>query len=294
MVPSAESVLEPKDNSEAVLLSPKSSSLNLAGLKAAFSVHSNQGTRNPTNVSRAVSGGPTQKKLQSFFGGSQKGNTHRPNSHFPSRPTRDVLKGSPAGRSVLEGFRYGRSSDNDLDSSREGTLSECDSTTATPESLQGKGSEFNSPDATDIVSNPGTKNDIFDEHLDNEKPSDYHSEPYLSTSSTDLSPEAKKPKLEDDRFSSDSQDSAQACIEGSSGPRVDAPRRFQKRMEPLQFSVPELKGKVRRLQQRQRDRDEDRLRYRRFRAKINPGENQSAEDELKKEIRFDASGCSDY
>ncbi|XP_067100331.1 mismatch repair endonuclease PMS2 [Osmerus mordax] len=287
VVPSAETVLEPNDNSEAVLLSPKTSSLNLAGLKAAFSVHSNQGTRSTTNINKPVSGGPTQKKLQSFFGGSQKGNTPRPSSHFPSRPTRDVLKGSPAGRSVLEGFRYGRSSDNDLDSSREGTLSECDSTTATPESLQGSGSEFNSPDATDIVSNPGTKNEIFDEHLDNGKPSDYRSEPYLSTASTDLSPDAKKPKLEDDRFSSDSQDSAPACIEGSSGPRVDAPGRFQKRMEPLQFSFPELKGKVRRLQQRQRDRDEDRLRYRRFRAKINPGENQSAEDELKKEISKD-------
>ena len=59
----------------------------------------------------------------------------------------------------------------------------------------------------------------------------------------------------------------------------------QKRTVPLKFSFQELAGKMKRLQERQAQRDGENLRYRRFRAKIDPGENQSAEDELRKEIR---------
>lgn len=292
VVPSSESVLEPREDSEALLLSPKSSSLNLAGLKAAFSVYQkSSGARSTTNVSKAVSGGPAQKKLQSFFGGSERVNTHKPSSHFPLTSTRDVPKGSSAGHSVLEGFRYGRGSDSNIDSGRDSTLSECDSTTATPESLLGTGSEFNSPDVMDTANKPHFKNETYDEPLDKEipimEPSEWQREPCLSSANTDLGPEAKKARLEDGSLSPDSQASGAAFLVDSTGSRLDASGYIQKRTEPLQFSLSELEGKVRKLQQMQRERAEDRLRYRRFRATINPGENQSAEDELKKEISKD-------
>ncbi|KAK7919823.1 hypothetical protein WMY93_011107 [Mugilogobius chulae] len=51
---------------------------------------------------------------------------------------------------------------------------------------------------------------------------------------------------------------------------------------PLQFSLQQLAQRVKKLQQLKKSEDEPK--YRRFRAKINPGDNQSAEDELKKEI----------
>lgn len=56
---------------------------------------------------------------------------------------------------------------------------------------------------------------------------------------------------------------------------------------PLQFSLQELAGKVKRLQDQRKQGASEDLRYRRFRAKINPGENQSAEEELRKEIKYD-------
>ncbi|KAK5850602.1 hypothetical protein PBY51_001468 [Eleginops maclovinus] len=55
----------------------------------------------------------------------------------------------------------------------------------------------------------------------------------------------------------------------------------------LKAAFSNLSGRVKRLQDLQRQRDSDELRYRRFRAKINPGENNSAEEELKKEISKD-------
>ncbi|XP_077406561.1 mismatch repair endonuclease PMS2 isoform X2 [Vanacampus margaritifer] len=69
---------------------------------------------------------------------------------------------------------------------------------------------------------------------------------------------------------------------------VDAPVSLQKRAVSLHFSLQELTGKIRRLRDGKRKRENcEELQYRRFRAKINPGESQSAEEELKKEISKD-------
>uniref|UniRef100_A0A674MVW1 Mismatch repair endonuclease PMS2 n=1 Tax=Takifugu rubripes TaxID=31033 RepID=A0A674MVW1_TAKRU len=65
---------------------------------------------------------------------------------------------------------------------------------------------------------------------------------------------------------------------------VDSPVCLQRRKVPLQFSLQELAAKMKRLQDQQAHRAKEDLCYRRFKAKINPGENQSAEAELKKEI----------
>ncbi|XP_063284941.1 mismatch repair endonuclease PMS2 [Pelobates fuscus] len=64
---------------------------------------------------------------------------------------------------------------------------------------------------------------------------------------------------------------------------VDAPINITKRTVPLQFSMSHLAKGIKRLNLQQTEREESE-KYRRFRAKINPNENQAAETELRKAI----------
>ncbi|XP_020655264.3 mismatch repair endonuclease PMS2 [Pogona vitticeps] len=64
----------------------------------------------------------------------------------------------------------------------------------------------------------------------------------------------------------------------------DIPVEVEKRTVPLEFSLSALTERVRKLIQQQKKKSET-LSYRKFRAKISPGENKTAEDELRKEIR---------
>ncbi|KAG8446925.1 hypothetical protein GDO86_014395 [Hymenochirus boettgeri] len=63
---------------------------------------------------------------------------------------------------------------------------------------------------------------------------------------------------------------------------ADEPVNMRKRTVPLQFSMARLAKALGRIKQQQKNAEIER--YRRFRAKISPGENQAAEDELRKEI----------
>uniref|UniRef100_A0A8D2JGE5 Mismatch repair endonuclease PMS2 n=1 Tax=Varanus komodoensis TaxID=61221 RepID=A0A8D2JGE5_VARKO len=60
---------------------------------------------------------------------------------------------------------------------------------------------------------------------------------------------------------------------------------MEKRIIPLKFSLNTLTDRIKKLIQQQEMKAEM-LNYRKFRAKIKPGENQTAEDELRKEIRY--------
>lgn len=95
-----------------------------------------------------------------------------------------------------------------------------------------------------------------------------------------FSPEAKRARREDE---------PPACLVDSknknSSQQLDSPVSIQKKTVLLQFSLQELSKRIQRLQAQKTENNEPK--YRRFRAKINPGENHSAEDELKKEIRLD-------
>uniref|UniRef100_A0A668A5Y0 Mismatch repair endonuclease PMS2 n=1 Tax=Myripristis murdjan TaxID=586833 RepID=A0A668A5Y0_9TELE len=278
VAPSTERILEAGDDTIPVIRSPKSS-LNLGGLKAAFSNYHTTGTGTKSGASISANSGPTQKTLQSFFKGSEKTPTHRPSSQSPLKPTRDIAKCSPMGRSILDGFRYGRTPGSDIDSGKDSTLSDCDSTTATPDSLC-CGSEFNSPEQT--FEESSDKIHVVAEHPEPQ------TEPFTSTEDCSLSPDAKRPRKEKSDFPTEHKSTSPPTFsEGSSISKVDAPVCIQKRTVPLKFSLQELAGRVRRLQDQQKQKAEDGLQYRRFRAKINPGENQSAEDELKKEISKD-------
>ncbi|XP_065415048.1 mismatch repair endonuclease PMS2 isoform X2 [Chrysemys picta bellii] len=69
----------------------------------------------------------------------------------------------------------------------------------------------------------------------------------------------------------------------ASVPHVDVPIEIKKKTVPLEFSMSSLAERVKRLIQQQQKKAEAQN-YRRFRAKISPGDNKTAEDELRKEI----------
>lgn len=71
--------------------------------------------------------------------------------------------------------------------------------------------------------------------------------------------------------------------QNTSAAQVDVAVKIHKKIVPLDFSMSSLANRVRRLQQ-QKQRNQSEQSYRKFRAKICPGENQAAEDELRKEI----------
>lgn len=100
-----------------------------------------------------------------------------------------------------------------------------------------------------------------------------------------LIPDTKRARTEKQHFiiKPEPKDSSNNLEKTSLG--VDSPVCLQRRKVPLQFSLQELAAKMKRLQDQQAHRAKEDLCYRRFKAKINPGENHSAEAELKKEIR---------
>ncbi|XP_026171374.1 mismatch repair endonuclease PMS2 isoform X2 [Mastacembelus armatus] len=266
-----ENVSEDGEDMEPVIQRPKSS-LNLAGLKAAFSSHHSPSSGNKSSMTKVANGGPTQKTLQSFFKGSAKPPTC--NSESPLKPTRDLAKCSIVGRSVLDGFRYGRVSCSDTDNEKDSAVTICDLTTAAPHS--------HCPGPESPSYEPSVKNETFEERSDNS-----YTPPEGPELQTELCPLSKDDAVSPNakRVRKENPDSPTEC--NSETVLVDVAVSIERRTVPLQFSLQELAGKIRRLQDQQKQRASEKLCYRRFRAKINPGENQSAEEELKKEISKD-------
>lgn len=173
---------------------------------------------------------------------------------------------------MLDGFRYGSVSHFDTDSKKPHiALSSCDSATEPNRPCSDPDSpERLTDEATvkkEIVAEPSDKN-----HMSQEPRLQPEQSTYKQPRSA--SPDAKRARKEDPGLPTELRPSS-----------VDAPVCLQRRAVPLQFSLPELAAKMRRIQEQKRQRANGELCYRRFRAKINPGENHSAEEELKKEIR---------
>uniref|UniRef100_A0A3Q2Y2V9 Mismatch repair endonuclease PMS2 n=1 Tax=Hippocampus comes TaxID=109280 RepID=A0A3Q2Y2V9_HIPCM len=260
--PSEENMQKSGDNTGLEIDNPKSS-LNLAGLKAAFSSHRSFNSGVNSNTSKAANHGPAQQTLKSFLK-----DTGNPGVKPPFGLTRSLKTGYSAGRSALDGFRYGK-----------GTA--C--------------TDINSKDIflSNLDNNPSADNPNCDRHsptFDAEEPSikkealtetttqvhkalqESHSQPEATTHSegSSASPDLKRARKE------------------NPGCAVDAPVSLQKRAVPLHFTLQELTGKIKRLRDQKQKRETcEELLYRRFRAKINPGESQRAEEELKKEISKD-------
>lgn len=66
--------------------------------------------------------------------------------------------------------------------------------------------------------------------------------------------------------------------------QVDVAVKINKKIVPLDFSMSSLAKRIKQVHHQEQQRESEQN-YRKFRAKICPGENQAAEDELRKEIR---------
>uniref|UniRef100_A0AAR2L4S7 Mismatch repair endonuclease PMS2 n=1 Tax=Pygocentrus nattereri TaxID=42514 RepID=A0AAR2L4S7_PYGNA len=258
-----------ENNSDTLTQAPKPS-FNLAGLKAAFSKHQAPGILTKTSNYKPVSNGPAQKKMQSFFHCSEKLNYVRPSVGSPSSTSfENAASPLKASTSCLNKYEHS------LDIAAESGISE-EGSSRTPESLCGHGSELSS------LSSPYSE--LTAKDSDVLESSEQESESIHSPERT-FSPEAKK-------FKWDNKPSEQKLVPSStvrdiSSGLFDKPASVQKKMVPLRFSMMELTRGMDRLKTHQKEQNDQGPKYRRFRAKINPGENQSAEDELKKEISKD-------
>ncbi|KAF3704605.1 Mismatch repair endonuclease PMS2 [Channa argus] len=278
---------EAQEDMEPVIQGPKSL-LNLAGLKAAFSSQHSSSSGKKSAMAKGGNSGASQKTLQSFFKGSIKPPTCSLNGKSPVKPTRDLAQCSPLGKSTLDGFKYGRMSCTDPDNEKESAVSSCDFTSEDSES-RSQSLELRSHES--LLSSPCVENETFEETSDSnytvgKDPQSQH-EPCTPTEDNTVSPNAKKAKREHPLFPTENKyNNFVNSFERSSSSLTDAPVCLQRRTVPLHFSLQDLAEKMRRLQDQQKG-DSEKLCYRRFRSKINPGENQSAEEELKKEISKD-------
>ncbi|EMP34980.1 Radial spoke head 10 like protein B [Chelonia mydas] len=96
-------------------------------------------------------------------------------------------------------------------------------------------------------------------------------------------PNVKRFKSEQANLKAASCPELRSAENSASVPHVDVPIEIKKKTVPLEFSMSSLAERVKRLIQQQQKKAETQN-YRRFRAKISPGDNKTAEDELRKEI----------
>lgn len=278
---SDESVLHAEVEAASETPSPKSS-LNLSSLKAAFSSHhsSNSGSK-----SNAADSGPMQKTLQSFFKGTAKPSNFSPTLKSPQKITLSPAKRFSAGKSVLDGFRYGTQC-RDTNSDKEHAKPSCDVTVEELD-VQMWSAESKSPE--NITDTPTVKEEPL-ELADRNSPTapedaELHTKLYAFREQCTRSPHAKRARTEEPGSPTKDEHSMISADLMEPSLTLDTSVCMQKKAVPLLFSIKELAGRMKRLQDQQAQRSGDDLHYRRFKAKINPGENQSAEEELKKEIR---------
>ncbi|XP_053550956.1 mismatch repair endonuclease PMS2 [Bombina bombina] len=259
---------------------PVKGEIALFRLREAFSLHQKPQTNNPNNNSTKLQSPPAQRKLQSFFSSAPKiknSTTER------SLDTNNLKKEAENEDLCVKEFAPERDTDsgkgtsNTLDFERE---------YRTPEvrSHQSSASLSNSPEIPERL---GCKDDgLVSEY------SMTQSEAMLESAQQDMTDEVGKVWAKECELGPDTK---RLKTEDSAEPRsirreeklhidsIDAPVNIIRRTVPLHFSMCQLTKRMKRLKLRQQER-EDTERYRRFRAKISPGENQAAEAELQKEI----------
>ncbi|KAJ8245970.1 hypothetical protein GJAV_G00262280 [Gymnothorax javanicus] len=264
------------------------SSLNLAGLRAAFSLTQTAGVGTRENAGKVGHPGAAQKKLRCFFKSSESGSSSSTGGQAApslSRRSSDAVKCSPGKGQLSQDNRREGEAGSDVDSGIGSMASEHDSIAGTPESVCRTVSEFSSPDTEEVE--PSVKGENRDgsciEDQKTTKPAEWeHRAGSQSPEPGSSSPGPKRAKLDEHDSSVSTAKPRSDAPSSSAGLKVDAPVRMRRRTVPLHFSLSELSASIQRLQSRESELQG--LKYRRFRAKISPGENQSAEEELKKEI----------
>lgn len=186
---------------------------------------------------------------------------------------------------MLDGFRYGTAfSDTNFD--KECAKPSCDVFVEEPDvemmSTEGESAEnlTDSPTMKEEPSEVGDRNS-----LTAPEDAELHTEPRAFKEECTGSPDAKRARTEGPGSPTENEHGMISTDSAEPSLTLDAPVCVLKKAVPLLFSIKELAGRMKRLQDQQAPRSGDGLHYRRFKAKINPGDNQSAEEELKKEIR---------
>uniref|UniRef100_A0A8C1SSQ5 Mismatch repair endonuclease PMS2 n=2 Tax=Cyprinus carpio TaxID=7962 RepID=A0A8C1SSQ5_CYPCA len=257
---------------------PPKTSINLARLKEAFSNHQVPGIGSKQSSHKAACSGSSQKKMFSFVSCSKK----------MTDIMRPPLKSSPSFAAVSSIkkltvclAKYKSTFDKDAEDSEAANQISAEDD---PEILHENNSESGlHPSIYETDVKAETISEPVDEKFWSYKPlvPETKSEQHQDRIS---SPEAKRARYESEPL-------AQNCLVDSknknASTQLDSPVSIQKNTVLLQFSLQELSKRMQRLQAQKKENHEQELKYRRFRAKINPGENQSAEDELKKEISKD-------
>ncbi len=252
---------------------PPKTSINLAGLKEAFSKHQFPGTGSKQSSHKAACAGPSQKKMFSFVS--------------CSKQMTDIIKSSPSvfavssiKKSTVCLAKY--KSTFDIDAEDSGATNQ-NSAEDGPDILYENNSEsvlHPSIHETDVKAE--TIDEPVGEKFLSYKPlvPDTKSEQYQDRVS---SPEAKRARHE-------AEPPARSCLvdykNKNASLQLDSPVSIQKKTVLLQLTLQELSKRMQRLKAQKTENNDHEPKYRRFRANINPGENHSAEDELKKEIRL--------
>uniref|UniRef100_A0A671MUI4 Mismatch repair endonuclease PMS2 n=1 Tax=Sinocyclocheilus anshuiensis TaxID=1608454 RepID=A0A671MUI4_9TELE len=238
---------------------PPKTSISLARLKEAFSNHQFPGIGSKQSSHKAACSGSSQKKMFSFVSCSKKmTDIMRP----PLKSSPSFAAVSSIKKSTVCLAKYKSTFDGDAEDSEASGLH--------PSIYE-----------TDVKAE--TINEPVDEKFCSYKPlvPETKSEQHQDRIS---SPEAKRARHEAEPL-------AQNCLVDSknknASTKLDSPVSIQKKTVLLQFSLQELSKRMQRLQAQKKENNDQEPKYRRFRANINPGENQSAEDELKKEMSKD-------
>lgn len=263
--------------------------MTVAKLRESFSLRPETETR-AQSFENTKHSSPGQRKLQTFFrvswspkkeAGSGKKSTHGTDmdSSKSLLPCGNVEK--LAGRT---------------DSGYGSTSGESDVGLRTPES----GGCFSNES---VASSPDEKSHVSKEEIQRDVPEinrqmqssecnlNQSKKPELAPEVTCSSPDAKRRKIAPPLSqvgSSPERNDAQNSVVLS---QYDVPLEVEKKVTMLEFSMSSLTARVKKLVQQQQEMAEV-LNYRKFRAKISPGENKSAEDELRKEIRYFRGLCS--
>uniref|UniRef100_H3ALW2 Mismatch repair endonuclease PMS2 n=1 Tax=Latimeria chalumnae TaxID=7897 RepID=H3ALW2_LATCH len=269
----------------------------IARLRQAFSLHqtsvcNSHHNKNPVQQQKS----PEQRKLLSFFSSSTVLRSHKPD---PRSDVEDCigLNKSVEQSSLEQPFKDLSNVADDTDSGQGSTL--LGSEMSTPEINCHEKSEtlFSSPDEPCDTEEEGIK--IRDEKTEFGGHDTLETDAALpevkavlnltndSLQEDSYDREAKRAKLEHSSSEADLP-RENNCVQSAAAAesQIDAPVNIKRRAVPLQFSIKQLGTQLKKLHHQQAERRETQI-YRKFRAKISPGENQTAEEELRKEISKD-------
>ncbi|XP_078521274.1 mismatch repair endonuclease PMS2 [Lissotriton helveticus] len=272
--------------------------MSLSRLREAFSLHQTKEGSPQGNKSKKLGHeSPGQRTLQSFFGTVNSVSRQKSNSNGVCTETADCNTGTFT--------RHKLKSKDNYDSGHESAPAECDTSFSTPDVC----SRFSTPDVRSHFSSESDTGSP-EEGASSAKNCDssrtlntvhnHDSTPESSVGYSVASGTLDEPAVRAEYGGSISAkrskiDQVEACAvlvqelgnssTSTTEAQADVPVDIVRKTVPLRFSMNSLSERVKRLQEQKQASDS--LKYRRFRAKINPSTNQDAEDELRKEISKD-------